>query len=130
MYNMFMFDFYQRRKAKGLLFLPVTRVALFLVVLVVAFSAYTRYKIAAEMDERREAAEAAVLELRIQKQKLEEKVNYLSDERGIEAEMRRQFDVALPGEEVIVILEEEDEVKPVTFSPLSDNDPKWYEFWR
>lgn len=125
-----MFDFYQRRKMKGVLLMPITRILLVIVVLFVAWSALTRYQIASEMAERREKAEEGVQKLRVQKQLLEEKVNYLSDERGIEAEMRRQFDVALPGEEVIVILEEEEVVRPLPMPTSTESVAPWYKFWR
>lgn len=125
-----MLDFYQRRKFKSILLLPVTRVVLFVLVLLLASSAYTRYKIAAEMADRRVDAEASVEELKVQKQQLQEKVDYLSDERGIEAEMRRQFDVTLPGEQVVVIVEEESNLQPVTASTSESIEGHWYEFWR
>ena len=115
---------------RGLLSLPVTRVFLFLVVILIAYSAFTRYQIASEMAERREQAEIDVRELQVQKARLEQKVDYLSTERGIESELRRQFDVTLPGEEVIVILEDEEE--ELLIEPLSSTTTKgnpWYIFW-
>jgi len=92
-----------------------------------------RYEIAMEMKERRlvEEQQAAVLEER--KNALAEEVRYLSSERGIEAEMRRQFDVALPGEQVVVIVEDEDdrpEILPLSGSNNSSSTKKWYQFWR
>lgn len=104
---------------------------LLVLVFMLGWSAFTRYQIAEEMQVRRERAEEEVSQLREQKEMLDEKVRYLSDERGIEAEMRRQFDVALPNEQVVVIVEPEDEEDLV--SPLSteeDEEPAWYEFWR
>ena len=125
-----MLDFHQKRKAKQLLLHPIVRVALFVLVMVVAYSAYVRYQIAAEMTDRREAADAEIAELREQKEQLEEQVEYLSNERGIEGEMRRQFDIALPGEEVVVILDEEEpDIEPLSTSSIEEEVP-WYQFWR
>lgn len=100
---------------------------LILLMLFMAYSAFVRYQIADQMAERRTAAEAEVKELELQKRLLEQKVEYLSNERGIEAELRRQFDVTLPGEEVVVIIEEEaeTEVQPVA----TTTDKPWYNFW-
>jgi cell division protein FtsB len=39
---------------------------------------------------------------------LEEDIVRLEDPRGIEAELRRRYDVAKEGEEVVVLIEEED----------------------
>jgi len=68
--------------------------------------------------------------LRSQKDALQEQVDYLSNERGIEAEMRRQFDVALEGEQVVVIVEPEagPEIQPMSTS--TEEEAAWYEFWR
>lgn len=124
-----MLDFYQRRKIKGVLLTPVTRVVLLILVSLLAYSAYTRYEIATQMEERRNAAEAEVMELEKQKRLLEEKVEYLSTERGIEAELRRQFDVTLPGEEVVVIMDDEvSDIQPLG-TTSSEKKKAWYKFW-
>lgn len=124
-----MFDFYQKRKMRTVMGSPITRAILLLIVLAISWSAFTRFQIAEDMKERRQTAEKEVFELREQKALLDEKVRYLSDERGIEAEMRRQFDVALPDEQVVVIVEPEDEIEPLT-RVVVEEEPAWYEFWR
>jgi len=101
-----------------------------IIFLVISWSAINRFLIALEMSERREKVENDVAELQIRKAEMEERVQYLSDERGIEAELRRQFDVALEGEQVVVIVDNEanDESTATTSRPTED--PAWYEFWR
>lgn len=129
-----MFDFYQKRKLRTIVNSPYTQGILLVLVTIMAYSSYVRYDIAMEMSERRAAAAAATTKLDERKQLLQEQVEYLSSERGIEAEMRRQFDVALPGEEVVVIVEEESdapEVLPLATTSEDDAvDAKWYQFWR
>lgn len=123
-----MFDFYQRRKLRSFLSLPITRVVLFILAVLMLWAAYTRYEKLVMVAERRRVVEAEVEHLRQQKDSLKEEVDYLSDERGIEAEMRRQFDVALPGERVVVIVDPE---KAPTTTPVRKNaDTPWYIFWR
>ena len=97
----------------------------------VGYSAYVRFDIAMEMTDRREVAELKADELEVRKNELEEKVEYLSSERGLEAEMRRQFDVALPGEQVVVIVEDEvtSEIMPLSTS-TNEREDEWYQFWR
>lgn len=127
-----MFDFYQKRKLRSVVNSRYTQIAIVLLVFAVGWSAYVRYDIAMEMKERRELAEQQVEELQHRKEELAEQVEYLSSDRGIEAEMRRQFDAALPGEKVVVIVEEENN-EPV-IEPLSGTSTKserrWYQFWR
>ena len=124
-----MFDFHQKRKLKTVLTSRYTQGVLLVIALVIGWSAYTRYEIAAEMAERRYELEAEAAELEVRKTDLEKQVDYLSHERGIEAEMRRQFDVALEGEQVVVIVDPEAEEE---VEPLSTSTPKraWYQFWR
>ncbi len=82
------------------------------------------------MASRRSALESEAEALKERKTELEKQVDYLSHERGIEAEMRRQFDVALEGEKVVVIVDPEksEEIQPLSASTTEKN--AWYEFWR
>lgn len=129
-----MFDFHQKRKLRAVVNSPFTQAVLLALAFMIAWSAYVRFDIAMEMRARRVQAELQAAALEARKVELEKQVRYLSSERGIEAEMRRQFDVALPGEQVVVIVE--DEVKGVEVMPLSTTTPEksaqrhWYQFWR
>jgi cell division protein FtsB len=125
-----MFDFYQKRKLRTLVNSRYTQGVLLFLVLLVGWSAFVRYQIAQEMLDRKEVAAQEAMLLRSQKDALQEQVDYLSNERGIEAEMRRQFDVALEGEQVVVIVEPEagPEIQPMSTS--TEEEAAWYEFWR
>lgn len=126
-----MFDFYQKRKLKVILGSRYVQILVALAAFLVMWSAFTRYQIAVEMEDRRAQMEQEVQALQERKDALEVEVNYLSDERGIEAEMRRQFDVAKDGETVVVIVDEEEEEEPeIIIEPESTNDKHWYQFWR
>jgi len=126
-----MFDFYQRRKFKTVLSSPITRVLLLILVLLMGYSAYKRFAIAKDMERRRHEVESDVVRLQGQKEVLEKQVLYLSDDRGIEAEMRRQFDVALENEQVVVIVEpENDEINTSSSTYENTKEPAWYQFWR
>lgn len=125
-----MFDFYQKRKLRSVINSPFTQGFLILLVLWVGWSAYVRFEIAMEMKDRREHAEQQADALESRKLELEERVEYLSSERGIEAEMRRQFDVALPGEKVIVIVDDDTEVEVMPLTGSTTEEAKWYQFWR
>ena len=98
------------------------------------FSVLERFFIATEVRDRRLQVEAEVENLRQRQVTLEADVGYLQSERGQEAEMRRQFDVALPGEQVVVIVEEQNDTNDVSTIPVATTTttaaPSWYEFWR
>jgi cell division protein FtsB len=127
-----MFDFYQKRKLRSVINSRYTQGVILGLALWVGYSAYVRFDIAMEMLDRRQLAEQEAAALETRKDTLEEKVEYLSSERGLEAEMRRQFDVALPGEQVVVIVEDqakENEIQPLSTS-TNEGEPKWYQLWR
>ena len=84
----------------------ITLAVLLLISLFLMFSVYERYVIEREMAERRRDAEAELTELSARKAELEEKVEYLGNEEGIEAEIRMHFDVAREGEQVVIIVDD------------------------
>ncbi len=111
--------------------MPITRVVLLILALLMCWGAYTRYEKAELVQVRRVDAEKEVAHLKEQKETLEKQVKYLSDERGIEAEMRRQFDVALPGEKVVVIVDpKNNESSTSALTKKVGEDDPWYMFWR
>jgi cell division protein FtsB len=123
-----MLQFYQKRTLRGWLHSPIMLGILGVIILFMVSVVYQRYTIEQEMVARREEAEAHLKELESRRADLEKKVEYLSNERGIEAEMRRNFDVARPGEQVVIILDEE---KKPEIEPLqkTTEDKPWYKFW-
>lgn len=123
-----MFDFHQKRKIRSVFESRITQSIFILLALFVLLSAYNRYLIAREMADRRTTVESEIHALQERKEVLEADVKYLSNERGIEAEMRRQFDIAREGEQVVIILDDkpkEVEEKSTTTVP----ERAWYRFW-
>ena len=101
-----MFDFHEKRKIRGVLYSKPVFILLILIAALLSMSVYNRLIVAQgtkeRLDEKREDLEA----LQIRADVLQEKVDYLEDERGIEEELRNRFDVAKEGEQVVIILEE------------------------
>ena len=78
---------------------------------------------------RRVAAERELKELKMRAAALESKVDYLEDDRGMEAEIRGRFDVVKEGEQVVIILDDETEPQAtVTNTEIVEDEP-WYKFW-
>jgi cell division protein FtsB len=123
-----MFDFQQKRKIRAMAESRVVWVVLLVLATFVSVSTFERYTIARDMAEDRDEAEAELQALKVRHDELEAEVKYLSNERGIEAEMRRQFDVARDGEKVVVIVE--DKVLEATSSATTTLPKRpWYRFW-
>lgn len=95
------------------------------------YGVYERYSIEREMAERRAAAESQLSTLEQQKLDLQERVQYMTDERGLEEELRQNFDVALPGERVYVLTGEADSepTKSTEDTIPEEIEKPWYWFW-
>lgn len=122
-----MLDFYQKRKFRKVINSKLMQGLLFVVATFVVWNAFERYTVADEMEGRLESLTQTAAALQARKDALESEVHYLQDDRGIEAEMRRQFDVALPGEEVVVIIDKDPlpEVLPLA----TTTQETWWPFW-
>lgn len=123
-----MFSFEQKRKLRSVLDTWWLWALLFLVAAALVVGAYDRYVIARDMAERRIEVEQELLEIERRRSELETEVQYLTNERGIEAEMRRQFDIARPGEQVVIILDDDPATTTLTTVEELPKRP-WYHFW-
>lgn len=112
-----------------ILYSRITFVVLSIVAVVLSLSVYERYTIEREMASRRSEAEAELEALKTRKLELEEKVKYLSADEGIEAEIRRHFDVAREGEQVVIIVDDEVNAAAATLAtpPATSTDEEG--FW-
>lgn len=82
------------------------------------------------MADRRETAEIEAQHLKQRLESLGEEVKYLSNERGQEAEMRRQFDIARDGEQVVIILDDDSNHNESNIRPIAPPEKRpWYRFW-
>lgn len=102
--------------------------------LVVSFqirSVWERYTIEREMAGRRVEAEQELTTMQQKRDELADQVQYMTNERGLEEELRQNFDVALPGERVFVLtgtaVEDESAVEAATTT--EDKETPWYRFW-
>lgn len=109
----------QKQPWKRVLHSRITPFVLAAACLFLAVSVYERYTIEREMAARRIEAEIEREEMRERKHELETKVEYLTAEYGVEAEMRKNFDVAKEGERVVIIVENEDS----GIDPLTSDEP-------
>jgi cell division protein FtsB len=105
---------------------PVIAVLL-VIAIFMSIAVYHRFTVEREMALRRAEMEKERVELIQRKAELEERVDYLSGDRGIEEEIRKHFDVAKEGEQVVIIVDKGEEQKP-EIPPILEKKP-WYLFW-
>ena len=118
---------YQRKLWKTRAVLAV----LVMLCVVVGWSAFTRWQVEREMAHRAAAVEAEYEALHERYTALEEEVAYLNDERSLESEIRKHFDVAREGESVVILVDNERTQAP-TSAVASSTEPeaRWWQFWR
>ncbi len=99
-----MIDFQQKRKFNKFLYSKVTLVILFILVIILAkatYSIYQKYKISSD-------SYAVVKKdydsLKDRNNMLNSEINRLKTDTGIEEEIRSKFNVAKPGETVVVVI--------------------------
>ena len=102
-----------------------------------AWQVAERYQVERMVAERRAQTEAEYQALLDHRDTLQTQVSSLQDTLGVETEIRRNFDVAKEGEQIVIILEPELQATPQrtrpiipSVEPLTDTERKWYQFWR
>ena len=122
-------DFKRKKLIKNVLFSYATLFVLGVFIALMSLSVFVRFTVEREMSMRRVEAERELKELKMRAAALESKVDYLEDDRGMEAEIRGRFDVVKEGEQVVIILDDETEPQAtVTNTEIVEDEP-WYKFW-
>lgn len=114
---------------RSIIWSKITLAVLLVFVIGLGISVYDRFIIEREMASRRFEKEKQLEEMKVRKATLEERVKYLSDDSGVEAEVRKHFDVAKAGEQVVVLLEDERENTEIGLSTTSYNTQAANSFW-
>jgi flagellar biosynthesis/type III secretory pathway M-ring protein FliF/YscJ len=122
-----MAGFGKKKKLTEYLYSKPSIFVLGVIAVFMAFAVFTRFSVEREMAARKLETEAQRQELMERKALLEERVEYLSGDRGIEEEIRKHFDVAKEGEQVVIIVDKEEEEQ--TVPELLEEVKPWYQFW-
>ena len=105
----------------------------FLLVLIAILSTqvFEQYQNASMTNERRQQSEADFYQRDADRQQLADQVSALHDSYVIEAEIRRHFDVAKEGEDVVIILDPPPEESSNNTADTRHESTKrpWYRFW-
>lgn len=104
-------EFYEKRKLKRIVYTRAAVVLLLMPTLLLAYATYNAFLKERQTAQRREAIAAELGALEKREQALQEEIERLSTDRGIEEEIRSKFDVGRKGEKLIVIVEPEQEAE-------------------
>lgn len=115
----------QHRKMARTLGKRLLTAMLLLLVIAMARGVWGVYQKERAAVENRQQAEAELAELQKRERELQEELARLQTERGKEAELRQQFEVAKEGEKLIVVVDREEEgaERPEPQEPL------WRSLW-
>lgn len=112
----------QRYTPARLLLRRTALLALFLMFLATVQGAWFAFEKERETDARRTDAEAELGHLKERYAELESKVGRLKTNQGVEEELRKQFNMGKPGEQLIIVVNPEaEEPGPV----IQDSRPWW-----
>ncbi len=93
-----------------------------------AFAVYDRYVVEREMAMRRERSESELRRENDRLAELSQEVERLNSDQGIEAEIRKNFDVAKEGETVVILVDDDDrDIEPIP--PPPPKGSLWSRFW-
>lgn len=124
-----MLDFKRKRRIRNIIFSYATIAVLLLLIVLMGRSVWERFTVEREMAARRHDAEQELQALKQRAAALESQVEYLEDERGVEAEIRNRFDVVKEGEQVVIILDDTEDEEFVETEIDIKKDVPWYKFW-
>ena len=108
-----MFDFYEKRKARNIVYSKPALVILTIITIAFIYSVYGALEKERETRLIRDQRAAVLDELHEREAILQKEIDRLNTGKGLESEIRSKFEVAKEGEEVIVIVEaprEEEEI--------------------
>ena len=122
-------DFKRKKLVKNILFSYATLFILGVFIVLLGMSVFERFTVEREMSMRRVEAERELKDLKLRAAALELQVEYLEDDRGMEAEIRGRFDVVKEGEQVVIILDDaNNQETEITETQIVEDEP-WYKFW-
>lgn len=107
-YNSIMRRPIKRKNWKRLLYSPVSAILLFLFVILLGKSVWGVYQKSRISTEARRSAETELSALESRKESLSTELEDLKTGVGVEKAIRERYQVAKPGESVIIIVDEKD----------------------
>lgn len=106
-------DFHEKQRARQLLYSPFTFLALAVAITIAGRGVWGMYQKSQSTDDALAETKQAYDALVAREAFLQSELKRLSTDAGVESEIRERFGVAKAGEEVIVVLAEEEQEEPV-----------------
>ena len=98
-------DFQRKRNIRKILYSRGVILALFLLLILVAKATWSVYNKEHESRKRLDSVESSLTALQAREKKLREDIDRLKTPEGMETQIREQFQVAKPGERMVVLVD-------------------------
>lgn len=107
----------------------ITLIILIGIIFSLSFAVYDRYVVEREVAERRFEKELELEKESSRKAVLQDRVNYLNNEQGMESEIRSHFDVAKEGERVVILVGDKNLASAIEANNLPPNEAEKEKSW-
>lgn len=114
-----MLDFQQKRKIRSVAYNRITLVVLFLFLLFIARSTWMVFRKEQISSDMKNISQKNVEELRLREKELTSKIDRLATTPGIEEEIRLKFNVVKEGENMVVVVPNEESEASTTDQDVS-----------
>lgn len=118
-----MIPFQEREKARKIMYSKVSLLILFVVLIIVGRGAWSAHKKAETARSERNIALRHITQLETRNADMLASLEHFKNDSGIEEEMRQKYTVARPGEEIVVVVD--DDVKKGKNSEAVDKKSLW-----
>ena len=117
-------EFQQRRIFRHFIYSKFSIFLLFIVFIFFVFSTAGVYEKKMEATRKNSDVEKELNDLKAKKDYLEAQVNRLNTDAGVEEELRDKFQIAKPGEKVLIIVNDND--KNTANEPTTGDNKSWF----
>lgn len=107
----------------------LTLIGLLIVAVFMLSSVWERFSIERQTASQTAAVAQKLDALNLQRDQLQRRINYLQNPQGEEEEIRRNFDVAKPGEQVVILTGSSQAASTTATTTTSTQPRPWYHFW-
>ncbi|MGB2580304.1 MAG: hypothetical protein WBC83_01260 [Minisyncoccia bacterium] len=118
-----MIPFQERKKIRRIMYSKVSLLVLFVILLIVGKGAWNVYKKAEIARSERDIALRYITQLETRNADMQSSLEHFKNNSGIEEEVRQKYTVARPGEEIVVVVD--DDVKKGKNSEVVDKKSLW-----
>jgi len=118
-----MIPFQERKKVRKIMYSKVSLLILFVILVIVGKGAWDVYKKAEIARSERNIALRYITQLETRNAEVQASLEHFKNNGGIEEEVRQKYTVARPGEEIVVVVD--DDVKKGKNSEVVDKKSLW-----